>query len=114
MQREPVLISIFDTTLRDGEQSPGCTMQPREKLRLALQLEALKVDVIEAGFPVSSLDDFAAVQMVAREVRGPVITALCRSLPADIDRAWEAIREARSPRIHTFIATSDIHMKFKL
>ena len=114
MQREPVFISIFDTTLRDGEHSPGCTMQPREKLRLALQLEALKVDVIEAGFPVSSLDDFAAVQMVAREVRGPVITALCRSLPADIDRAWEAIREARSPRIHTFIATSDIHMKFKL
>jgi len=114
MQREPQLISIFDTTLRDGEQSPGCSMQPREKLRFAHQLAALKVDVIEAGFPVSSLDDFAGVQMVAREVRGPVIAALCRSLPADIDRAWEAIREAARPRIHTFLATSDIHMKFKL
>ena len=114
MQREPEFISIFDTTLRDGEQSPGCSMQPGEKLRMAHQLAALKVDVIEAGFPVASLDDFAGVQMVAREVRGPVIAALCRSLPADIDRAWEAIREAARPRIHTFLATSDIHMKFKL
>jgi 2-isopropylmalate synthase len=114
MQRDPEFISIFDTTLRDGEQSPGCTMQPREKLRFAHQLATLKVDVIEAGFPVASLDDFAAVQMVAREVRGPVIAALCRSLPVDIDRAWEAIREAARPRIHTFLATSDIHMKFKL
>ena len=114
MQPAPAVISIFDTTLRDGEQSPGCTMQPREKLRFALQLASLQVDVIEAGFPVASLDDFAAVQMVAREVRGPVIAALCRSLPHDIDRAWEAIREAARPRIHTFIATSDIHMQFKL
>jgi len=114
MQREPAFISIFDTTLRDGEQSPGCSMQPREKLRLALQLAALKVDVIEAGFPVASLDDFAAVQMVARELRGPVVTALCRTLPEDIDRAWEAVREAQRPRLHTFIATSDIHMQYKL
>jgi len=114
MQPEPVYISIFDTTLRDGEQSPGCSMQPEEKLRLAHQLAALKVDVIEAGFPVASLDDFAGVQMVAREVRGPVIAALCRSLPADIDRAWEAIRDAPRPRIHTFLATSDIHMRYKL
>ena len=110
----PTFIDIFDTTLRDGEQSPGCSMQPREKLRLALQLAALKVDIIEAGFPVASLDDFAGVQMVSREVHGPTIAALCRTLPGDIDRAWEAIREAARPRIHTFIATSDIHMRFKL
>jgi 2-isopropylmalate synthase len=114
MQQEPAYIDIFDTTLRDGEQSPGCSMRPKEKLRLALQLGALNVDVIEAGFPIASLDDFAGVQMVAREVRGPVIAALCRTLPGDIDRAWEAIKDAARPRIHTFIATSDIHMKFKL
>jgi 2-isopropylmalate synthase len=114
MQREPAHISIFDTTLRDGEQSPGCTMQPREKLRLAHQLATLRVDVIEAGFPVASQDDFAGVQLVAREIQGPAIAALCRTLPGDIDRAWEAIREAARPRLHTFIATSDIHMQHKL
>ncbi len=114
MQLESVPIHIFDTTLRDGEQSPGCSMQPSEKLRLAHQLAALKVSAIEAGFPVASQDDFAGVQMVAREVREPVIAALCRTIPADIDRAWEAIRDAARPRIHTFIATSDIHMLHKL
>jgi 2-isopropylmalate synthase len=112
MQRQR--ISIFDTTLRDGEQSPGCSMQPEDKLRLALQLATLGVDVIEAGFPVASEDDFAAVQLVARKVRGPVIAALCRSVPGDIDRAWQALREAARPRIHTFLATSDIHMLHKL
>ena len=107
-------ITIFDTTLRDGEQSPGCSMQPQEKLRLALQLSTLGVDVIEAGFPVASDDDFAGVQLVARRVRGPIIAGLCRSVPGDIDRAWEALREAARPRLHTFLATSDIHMHHKL
>jgi 2-isopropylmalate synthase len=114
MPRTSVPIHIFDTTLRDGEQSPGCTMQPAEKLRLAHQLAALRVDVIEAGFPVASLDDFTSVQMIAREVRGPALAALCRTLPGDIDRAWEAIRDAHRPRLHVFIATSDIHMRYKL
>jgi 2-isopropylmalate synthase len=114
MPQAPVPIAIFDTTLRDGEQSPGCTMQPAEKLRLAHQLAALRVDVIEAGFPVASQDDFASVQLVAREVRGPVIAALCRTLPGDIDRAWAAIQDAARPRLHTFIATSDLHMRYKL
>ncbi len=112
MRRER--ISIFDTTLRDGEQSPGCSMQPEEKLRMALQLAALKVDVIEAGFPVASEEDFAAVSLVSRKVRGPVIAALCRTLKGDIDRAWEALRDGPRPRIHTFISTSDLHMSHKL
>ena len=107
-------IAIFDTTLRDGEQSPGCSMQPQEKLRMALQLAALKVDVIEAGFPVASEEDFAAVSLVARRVKGPVIAALCRALPLDIDRAWAALKEASRPRIHTFVSTSDLHMAHKL
>jgi len=107
-------IAIFDTTLRDGEQSPGCSMQPQDKLRMALQLAALKVDVIEAGFPIASEDDFAAVSLVARKVHGPVIAALCRTLPNDINRAWEALKESARPRIHTFISTSDLHMSHKL
>jgi 2-isopropylmalate synthase len=107
-------IAIFDTTLRDGEQSPGCSMNLEEKLRMARQLETLRVDVIEAGFPVSSDDDFAAVREIARVCRGPVIAALCRAVPADIDRAWEAIREAARPRIHTFLAVSDLHLTHKL
>ncbi|MBI1752352.1 MAG: 2-isopropylmalate synthase [Acidobacteria bacterium] len=107
-------ITIFDTTLRDGEQSPGCSMNLEEKLQMALQLEALGVDVIEAGFPVASDDDFAAVQAIARECRRPIIAALCRTIPRDIDRAWEALREAARPRIHTFLATSDIHLAYKL
>ena len=107
-------INVFDTTLRDGEQSPGCSMQPQEKLRLALQLAILGVDVIEAGFPMASEADFAGVQLVARSVQGPVVAALCRSVPSDILRAWEAIKDAERPRIHTFLATSDIHMQHKL
>jgi 2-isopropylmalate synthase len=107
-------ITIFDTTLRDGEQSPGCSMNLDEKLQMARQLELLGVDVIEAGFPVASDDDFAAVQAIARECRKATIAALCRPLPRDIERAWEALREAAHPRIHTFLATSDIHLEYKL
>jgi len=107
-------VSIFDTTLRDGEQSPGCSMNLEEKLRMARQLDALGVDIIEAGFPISSDDDFAAVREVARSCRRPVIAALCRTTPEDIERAWEALAEAARPRIHTFVATSDIHLQHKL
>lgn len=107
-------VYIFDTTLRDGEQSPGVSLNVREKLEIAHQLAALNVDVIEAGFPIASPGDFAAVREIAREVRGPVIAALARANKEDIDRAWEALREAERPRIHTFIATSDIHMQYKL
>ena len=107
-------IIIFDTTLRDGEQSPGCSMNLEEKVRMARQLDALGVDVIEAGFPVASEDDFRAVRAVAREVRRPAIAALARTTREDIDRAWEAIREAERPRLHTFVATSDIHIEHKL
>jgi len=107
-------ILVFDTTLRDGEQSPGATMTPAEKLRMAHQLDALGVDVIEAGFPISSPDDFLAVQTIAREVRRPVIAGLARANPADIDRAAAALKGAERPRIHTFIATSDIHLRHKL
>ena len=111
-QREQVI--IFDTTLRDGEQSPGCSMTSTEKLRMAHQLERLGVDVIEAGFPVSSDGDFCAVQAVAREVRRPVIAALARSRREDVERAWHAVQAAAHPRIHTFLATSDIHLQHKL
>ncbi len=107
-------ISIFDTTLRDGEQSPGCSMNLDEKVRMALQLEALGVDVVEAGFPVASEDDFAAVQAVAAALRRPVVAALCRALPADIERAWLAVQGAARPRLHTFLATSDLHLEHKL
>jgi len=108
------IVRIFDTTLRDGEQSPGCSMNIEEKIRVAHQLAALKVDVIEAGFPVASPGDFEAVREIARKVRGPVICGLARALEKDIDAAWEAVKEAEHPRIHTFIATSDLHLKFKL
>ncbi|MDX1762978.1 MAG: 2-isopropylmalate synthase [bacterium] len=107
-------VRIFDTTLRDGEQSPGCSMNKSEKIRLAHQLAALNVDIIEAGFPIASPGDFEAVRDVAEQVRGPVICALARATEKDIDRAWEAIRSAERPRIHTFIATSDLHLEFKL
>jgi 2-isopropylmalate synthase len=107
-------VSIFDTTLRDGEQSPGCSMNLEEKLRMAKQLDALGVDVIEAGFPIASDDDFAAVREVAKTCRRPVIAALCRTTPEDIERAWEALSHAARPRIHTFVATSDIHLQYKL
>jgi 2-isopropylmalate synthase len=107
-------VFIFDTTLRDGEQSPGASMNPEEKLRIARQLEKMGVDIIEAGFPVASDGDFASVQQIAREVRGCQIAALARANAADIDRAWEAIAGAASPRIHTFISSSDIHLKYQL
>src|SRR5271166_3250510 len=107
-------IVIFDTTLRDGEQSPGCSMNADEKLRMARQLDRLGVDVIEAGFPVSSEGDFHSVQLVAREIRRPVIAALARCCHADIERAWQALKAAAHPRVHTFLATSDIHLHHKL
>jgi len=107
-------VIIFDTTLRDGEQSPGCSMNLREKLRMARQLDHLRVDVIEAGFPIASEGDFEAVQAVAKQIRRPIIAALARTTREDITRAWEAVREAERPRIHTFLATSDIHLEYKL
>ena len=107
-------VFIFDTTLRDGEQSPGASMNPDEKIRIARQLEKLGVDIIEAGFPVASEGDFASVRQIAREIRGCGIAALARANAADIDRAWEAVAEAVSPRIHTFISSSDIHLRHQL
>lgn len=107
-------VYIFDTTLRDGEQSPGVSLNVKEKLQIARQLVKLGVDVIEAGFPVASPGDFAAVAAIAKNVRGARICALARANFGDIDRAWEALREAEAPRIHTFIATSDIHLRHKL
>jgi 2-isopropylmalate synthase len=107
-------ISIFDTTLRDGEQSPGCSMNVQEKLRLAHQLDRLGVDVIEAGFPIASEGDFAAVQGIAAAVRRPTIAGLARACSPDIERAWQALQGANRPRIHVFLATSDIHLKYKL
>jgi len=107
-------IIIFDTTLRDGEQSPGYSMNTAEKLHLASQLERLKVDVLEAGFPSSSEGDFESVQMIAKKVRNVEIAALARTSKEDIDAAWGAIKEAAHPRLHIFIATSDIHLQHKL
>ena len=105
---------IFDTTLRDGEQSPGASMTKDEKVRIAKSLEKMKVDVIEAGFAIASQGDFEAVQAVAKAVKDSTICSLARALDKDIDRAGESIKQANSARIHTFIATSDIHMKMKL
>jgi len=107
-------VIIFDTTLRDGEQSPGFSMNTDEKLQLARQIAALGVDIIEAGFPIASDDDAHAVRLVAEEIRGPVIAALARCNPADIERAGESLRPAARSRIHTFIATSDLHLERKL
>lgn len=107
-------VKIFDTTLRDGEQSPGCSMNLEEKLRMAHQLAKLEVDVIEGGFPIASDGDFEAVKQIAKEVKGPIIAGLARANKKDIDRCWEAVKESKKPRIHTFIATSDIHLKHKL
>ncbi len=107
-------ITIFDTTLRDGEQSPGCSMNVQEKLRLAQQLDRLGVDVIEAGFPIASDGDFEAVQKIAASLRRPIIAGLARACTGDVDRAWQALQGAARPRIHVFLATSDIHLKYKL
>ena len=107
-------VIIFDTTLRDGEQSPGISLNPGEKLEIAHQLARLGVDVIEAGFPAASPGDFEAVRTIAREAHGPVIAGLARAHASDIDRAADAVREAERPRIHTFISTSDIHIEHQL
>jgi 2-isopropylmalate synthase len=107
-------IMVFDTTLRDGEQSPGCSMNVQEKLRLAHQLDRLGVDVIEAGFPIASEGDFAAVQAIAATIRRPIIAGLARACAPDIERAWQALEAAARPRIHVFLATSDIHLQYKL
>ncbi|XP_052207570.1 2-isopropylmalate synthase A-like [Diospyros lotus] len=119
---DPHYVRIFDTTLRDGEQSPGATMTSKEKLDIARQLSKLGVDIIEAGFPAASKDDLDAVKIIAQEVGNavdengyvPVICGLARCNKRDIDAAWEAVKYAKRPRIHTFIATSEIHMKYKL
>src|SRR2546423_5551490 len=107
-------VKIFDTTLRDGEQSPGCSMNLAEKLRLAQKLESLGVDIIEAGFPIASDGDFAAVEAVARECRDIAVAGLCRTSEQDVRAAAEALKQAAHPRIHTFVATSDIHLEYKL
>ena len=107
-------VIIFDTTLRDGEQSPGASMNAAEKMRIAIQLEKLGVDVIEAGFPAASEGDFEAVSQIAGRLKKSEVAGLARATKPDIDRAWQAIRNAARPRIHTFIATSDIHLEYKL
>lgn len=107
-------VIIFDTTLRDGEQAPGFSMNLHEKVRMARQLEKLGVDIIEAGFPIASEGDFEAVKAVAAEIKGTTVAALARAARLDIERAAAAIEKAQRPRIHTFIATSDIHLKYKL
>jgi len=107
-------VHIFDTTLRDGEQSPGISLNTQEKVEIAQQLARLGVDVIEAGFPITSPGDFEAVEEIARNVHGPVICGLARTHKADIDAAWNAIKDAERPRIHTFISTSDIHIEHQL
>jgi 2-isopropylmalate synthase len=111
---DPNRVIIFDTTLRDGEQSPGCSMNLPEKLEMARALADLGVDVIEAGFPIASPGDFESVQAIARQVRGPIIAGLARCNPADIDRAADAVKDAARPRIHVFLATSAIHREHKL
>src|SRR5436305_2399846 len=107
-------VRIFDTTLRDGEQSPGISLNVPEKVEIANQLARLGADIIEAGFPITAPGDFEAVQAIAREVEGPVICGLARTAVADIDAAWNAVKDSERPRIHTFIATSDIHIERKL
>jgi 2-isopropylmalate synthase len=111
---DPNRVIIFDTTLRDGEQSPGCSMNLGEKLEMAHALADLGVDVIEAGFPIASPGDFESVQEIARQIRGPIICGLARCNPTDIDRAADAVKDAARPRIHVFLATSAIHREFKL
>src|SRR5215475_3995292 len=110
----PRIIRIFDTTLRDGEQSPGASMNIHEKMELAQALVDLGVDIIEAGFPIASPGDFEAVRQIAENIRGATICGLARCNDADIDRAWEALKGAPAARIHVFLATSAIHREFKL
>jgi 2-isopropylmalate synthase len=113
-QKKRPHVTIFDTTLRDGEQSPGCSMNVEEKVRMARQLDRLGVDIIEGGFPIASEGDFQAVKALSRELRRPIVAALARSCPGDVERAWRALEGAARPRIHTFLATSDIHLQHKL
>src|SRR5215470_12994565 len=110
----PDHVRIFDTTLRDGEQAPGFSLRPAEKLELARQLDRLGVDIIEAGFPIASPADAEAVQQIAAEIRRPIVACLARCHRADLERAAWAIKPAAQGRIHTFIATSDLHLKVKL
>src|SRR5690349_13918794 len=112
MQQDKLI--IFDTTLRDGEQSPGASMTKDEKIRIARALERLRVDIIEAGFPIASKGDFEAVHAIAGIIKDSTVCGLARAAEGDIDRAGEALKPARSARIHTFIATSPIHMQKKL
>jgi 2-isopropylmalate synthase len=112
--QDPNRVLIFDTTLRDGEQSPGISLNAQEKLEIAQQLARLGVDVIEAGFPIASPGDFEAVQGIAQRVDGPVIAGLARAQVGDIDAAWGALKDAARPRIHTFVSTSDIHIKYQM
>ena len=105
-------VIIFDTTLRDGEQSPGASMNLEEKIRIALLLEEMGVDVIEAGFPIASNGDFEAVREIAQRVKAASVCGLARAGRGDIDRCWEAVQHAAQPRVHTFISTSPLHMKF--
>src|SRR5690606_18896177 len=110
------VVLFYDTTLRDGEQGPGCTLSSAEKLEIARQLARLGVDIIEAGFPAASPDDLAAVQRIAQEVGtpdGPVICGLARAVESDILTCWEGVKGAAKPRIHTFLGTSDIHLKYQ-
>ncbi len=113
-QQDPNRVIVFDTTLRDGEQSPGISLNPSEKLEIAHQLARLGVDVIEAGFPIASPGDFEAVAAIAREVHGPIIAGLARIHVGDIDAAWNAVKDAERPRIHTFVSTSDIHIEHQM
>ena len=107
-------IKIFDTTLRDGEQSPGCSMNIAEKIKLAKQLDKLGVDVIEAGFAIASPGDFASVEAIAGVVENATVASLSRARKGDLDVAYNAVKNAKKPRIHLFIATSDLHMQYKL
>ena len=114
MKKEKNHVYIFDTTLRDGEQSPGSSMNTEEKLILSRQLEKMGVDIIEAGFPIASEGDFDAVRQIARVIKKSQVAGLARANKQDIDRAWQAIKHAAQPRIHTFISSSDIHLKYQL
>ena len=107
-------IKVFDTTLRDGEQSPGCSMNLSEKLQMARQLDALGVDIIEAGFAIASPEDFKSVEAISQTVQNCKVASLARCTQGDIDAAWNAVKGAKYPRIHIFLATSDIHMEYKL
>jgi 2-isopropylmalate synthase len=107
-------IRIFDTTLRDGEQAPGCSMDLNEKLEVARHLERLKVDVIEAGFAIASPGDFESISAIAREIKDCTVASLARTTEKDIDAAYEAVRHAASPLIHTFISTSPVHMRYMM